>query len=358
MPEQTPNRTLECRASGADSALDDPEPYARRHRMDDEMTNPARTPRFLDQIEDSASLAMGAKVQVWGGPETGKSHDAYENLPRPLIVVDSDVSAGLFNDDRFEGFKRLGPDKIPDLETLVAFLDEFTSEPRWYRGYKSLLIDSLTQFVDPKVAELGIDNSSAAPAANVDELHGGARSRAIADQGRAQADWARIAKELTRLIRKVSALGVHVYVVAEERTRFVGNRPGDGEDGAKSSLSPKKFTHAFDLILQKTAKGEAVVRKTRYRKWRKDQRVAGYRAVKELLPIFTGTEQKAAGLEDFDPATNAHDELLELLKALGSDARGGAIPVAKMRGYLEVAKNNDLPEPEVRKVINEVKRAY
>ena len=80
---------------------------------------PLRT-SFLDQVEDSTQLAMGAKIQVWGGPETGKSHDAYENLPRPLIVVDSDVSAGLFNDDRFEGFKRLGPDKIPDLETLLA----------------------------------------------------------------------------------------------------------------------------------------------------------------------------------------------------------------------------------------------
>src|SRR5215210_9003568 len=244
----------------------------------DQMSTPntaakAARPRFLDQIEDSTQLAMGAKVQVWGGPETGKSHDAYENLPRPLIVVDSDVSAGLFNDDRFEGFKRLGPDKIPDLETLVAFLDEFTNDPRWYKSYKSLLIDSLTQFVDPKVAELGIDNSSAAPTAHVEELQGASRSRALADQGRAQADWARIAKELTRLIRKVSALGVHVYVVAEERTKFVGNRPGDGEEGAKSSLSPKKFTHAFDLILQKTGRGEVIVRKTRYRKWAKDQKL-------------------------------------------------------------------------------------
>ena len=318
----------------------------------------SRPTRFLDQVEDSTQLAMGAKIQVWGGPETGKSHDAYENLPRPLIVVDSDVSAGLFNDDRFEGFKRLGPDKIPDLETLVAFLDEFTTDPRWYTAYKSLLIDSLTQFVDPKVAELGIDNSSAAPTAHVDELHGGARSRAIADQGRAQADWARIAKELTRLIRKVSALGVHVYVVAEERTRFVGNRPGDGEEGAKSSLSPKKFTHAFDLILQKTAKGEAIVRKTRYRKWSKDERLDGYRAAKELAPILQGTEHKAAGLDDFDPATTAHEELMELLRTLGSDAKGGRIPLAKMREYLAVAKNNALAAPEVRKVINEVKRAY
>ncbi|AHG92766.1 hypothetical protein J421_5231 (plasmid) [Gemmatirosa kalamazoonensis] len=302
---------------------------------------PLRT-SFLDQVEDSTQLAMGAKIQVWGGPETGKSHDAYENLPRPLIVVDSDVSAGLFNDDRFEGFKRLGPDKIPDIETLIAFLDEFTSDARWYRTYKSLLIDSLTQFVDPKVAQLGIDMTSAAEK----------------QDGRAQADWARVAKELTRLVRKVSALGVNIYVVAEERTRFVGNRPGDGEEGAKSSLSPKKFTHAFDLILQKTSKGDVIVRKTRYRKWTKDQKLAGYQAPRDLAPILQGTEQKAAGLEDFDPGTAAHEELMELLKALGSDVRGGKIPLAKMREYLALAKNNDAGEPEVRRSINEIKRTY
>jgi hypothetical protein len=301
-----------------------------------------RKSSFLDQVEDSTQLAMGAKIQVWGGPETGKSHDAYENLPRPLIVVDSDVSAGLFNDDRFEGFKRLGPDKVPDLETLVAFLDEFTSDARWYRNYKSLLIDSLTQFVDPKVASLGIDMTSATEKAD----------------GRAQADWARIAKELTRLIRKVSALGVNVYVVAEERTKFVGNRPGEGEEGSKSSLSPKKFTHAFDLILQKTSKGDVIVRKTRFRKWAKDQKLAGYAASRDLAPILQGTEQKSAGLEDFDPGTTAHEELMELLKALGSDVRGGKIPLAKMRDYLALAKNNEASEPEVRKAINEVKRTY
>jgi hypothetical protein len=316
------------------------------------------TTRFLDQVEDSAQLAMGAKIQVWGGPETGKSHDAYENLPRPLIVVDSDVSAGLFNDDRFDGFKRLGPDKIPDLETLVAFLDEFTSDPRWYRNYRSLLIDSLTQFVDPKVAELGIDNSSAAPSANVDELQGPSRSRAIAEQGRAQADWARIAKELTRLIRKVSALGVHIYVVAEERTKFVGSRPGEGEEGLKSSLSPKKFTHAFDLIVQKTSKTEVVIRKTRFRAWSKDQKLSGYRAARDLAPVFGGMAQRATGLDDFDPATPAHEELLELLKTLGSDARGGKIPLVKMREFLSAAKNNELAESEVRKLINEVRRSY
>jgi hypothetical protein len=328
--------------------------------MDDPMTTAARTtaPRFLDQVEDSTQLAMGAKIQVWGGPETGKSHDAYENLPRPLIVVDSDVSAGLFNDDRFEGFKRLGPDKIPDLETLVAFLDEFTSDPRWYRSYRSLLIDSLTQFVDPKVAELGIDNSSAAPAAGVDALQGASRSKAIADQGRAQADWARIAKELTRLIRKVSALGVHIYVVAEERTKFVGNRPGDGEEGAKSSLSPKKFTHAFDLIVHKISRGEVVIRKTRYRGWTKDQKLAAYNAARDLAPVLAGAAQKGSGLDDFDPATTAHEELMELLKSLGSDARGGRIPLAKMREYLATARNNEAPEAEVRKLVNEVKRSY
>jgi hypothetical protein len=334
--------------------------FATTRWMAENMMISARTTpsRFLDQIEDSTQLAMGAKIQVWGGPETGKSHDAYENLPRPLIVVDSDVSAGLFNDDRFDGFKRLGPDKIPDLTTLIAFLDEFTSEPRWYRHYRSILIDSLTQFVDPKVAELGIDNSSAAPTAHVDELQGASRSRAIAEQGRAQADWARIAKELTRLIRKVSALGVNIYVVAEERTKFVGNRPGEGEEGAKSSLSPKKFTHAFDLILQKTGKSEVVVRKTRYRAWAKDQKLSGYRASKELAAVLSGSTPKAVGLDDFDPATTAHEELMELLKSLGSDVRGGTIPLVKMREYLAAAKNNELPEGEVRRLLNEVRRSY
>lgn len=315
-------------------------------------------PSFIEQIEDSQTLTLGAKIQVWGGPEAGKSHDAYENLPRPLIVIDSDVSAGLFADERFEAFKRLGPDKVPDIATLVAFLEEFTSEPRWYKQYGSLLIDSLTQFVDPKVAELRIDNSSAAPTANLEELSGHARSKAIAEQGRAQADWARIAKELTRLIRKVSALGVNVYVVAEERTKFVGNRPGDGEEGAKSSLSPKKFTHAFDLILQKTTRDAAVVRKSRYRKWIADQKLVDYVASRDLLPILDGEEGKASGLEGFDPSTTAHDELMELLKSLGSDVRGGRIPLAQMRQYLASASNNALGESEVRKMINEVKRKY
>jgi hypothetical protein len=150
------------------------------------------------------------------------------------------------------------------------------------------------------VAELGIDNSSAAPAADVEELQGASRSRALADQGRAQADWARIAKELTRLVRKVSALGVHIDVVAEERTKLVGRRPGDGDEGAKSSLSPKKFTHAFDLILQKTSRTDVVVRKTRFRAWSKDQKLSGYRAAKDLAPVFGGAAQHTAGVEDFD----------------------------------------------------------
>jgi hypothetical protein len=49
---------------------------------------------------------------------------------------------------------------------------------------------------------------------------------------------------------------------------------------------------------------------------------------------------------------------MELLKTLGSDARGGRIPLAKMREYLAVAKNNDLAESEVRKVVNAVRRAF
>ena len=295
---------------------------------------------FIDQLEDSAEIVMGVKVQVWGASATGKSHDAYENLPRPLVVVDSDVAAGLFADDRFEGFKRLGPDKIPDVDTLVAFLEEFVSDPRWYRTYKSLLIDSLTNLVDAKVAQLGIDQSSEAR-----------------DNGKGQIDFARLSKQLTRLLRRVSALGVHVYVTAEERTKYQNGRPVEGD--GKSSLSPTKFTHAFDLILQKLGEREAVVHKSRYRKWRKGAKLGGYVAHRDLLPILQGREAKAAGLDNFDPATNAHEELMELLRELGSTAKpGGRIPVPEMREYLAVATNNDLAEKSVRKVIGEVRAKY
>lgn len=314
--------------------------------------------RFLDQVEESANLVMGAKIQVWGGPETGKSHDAYENLPRPLIVIDSDVSAGLFNDDRFEAFHRLGPDRIPDLETLIAFLGEFTSDARWHRHYRSVLIDSLTQLVDPVVAELGIDNSSPALATIASGASGTMRGRATGVAGRAQADWARIAKELTRLIRRVSALGVHIYVVAEERTRFAGQRPGEGIDGAKSSLSPKKFTHAFDLILQKISREEVVVRKSRYRGWAKDERLAAYVATRDLAPLLIGGRAKRSGLRDFDPATAAHEELFELLQSLGSEARGGRIPPAAMHEYLALARNNEASEGDARRAINAIRRRH
>lgn len=295
---------------------------------------------FIDQLEDSSEIVMGVKVQVWGASATGKSHDAYENLPRPLVVVDSDVAAGLFADDRFEGFKRLGPDRVPDVDALLAFLEEFTSDPRWYRGYRSLLIDSLTNLVDAKVAQLGIDQSSEAR-----------------DNGKGQIDFARVAKQLTRLLRRVSALGVHVYVTAEERTKYANGRPVEGDN--KSSLSPTKFTHAFDLILQKLGEKEAVVHKSRYRKWRKGAKLAGYVAHRDLLPILQGREAKAAGLDNFDPATNAHEELMELLRELGSTAKpGGRIPVPEMRELLAVATNNDLAEKSVRKVIAEVRSAY
>jgi hypothetical protein len=296
---------------------------------------------FIDQVEDSTNISTGVKVQVWGPSATGKSHDAYENLPRPLIVVDSDVAAGLFADDRFEGFKRLGPDKIPDVDTLIAFLEEFVSDPRWYKQYKSLLIDSLTNLVDQKVADLGIDQSSEGK-----------------DRGKGQVDWARAAKKLNRLLRRVSGHGVHVYVTAEERMRYVGGKPVEGEESGRSSLSPTKFTHAFDLILQKTSEGTAIVRKTRYRKWRKDQKLEGYVAHRDLLPILQGKEAKAPGLEGFDPATPAHEELMELLRETGSTARGGLIPVDEMRQYIAIAMNNDLAESAIRQIVAEVRQTY
>jgi len=297
---------------------------------------------FIDQLEDSTEITMGVKVQVWGASATGKSHDAYENLPRPLIVVDSDVAAGLFADDRFEGFKRLGPDRIPDVDALLLFLEEFVADPRWHRTYKSLLIDSLTNLVDAKVAALGIDQSSEGR-----------------DGGKGQVDFARAAKQLNRLLRRVSALGVHVYVTAEERTKYVGGRPAEGSDRGKSSLSPTKFTHAFDLIVQKLGEKEVVVHKSRYRKWRRGEKLTGYAAHADLLPILLGREPKAAGLDGFDPATPAHEELMEVLRELGSTAKpGGRIPAAEMRQLLAAAMDNDLAESSVRAITADVRKKH
>jgi hypothetical protein len=45
-------------------------------------------------------------------------------------------------------------------------------------------------------------------------------------------------------------------------------------------------------------------------------------------------------------------------RSLGSDARGGRVPLATMREYLSVARNNDTPETEVRKLFNEVRKLY
>jgi hypothetical protein len=298
--------------------------------MDDAMTNPARTPRFLDQVEDSASLAMGAKVQVWGGPETGQEPRRYENLPRPLIVVDSDRVGGLFNDDRFDGFKRLGPDKIPDLETLVAFLDEFTSEPRWYRGYKSLLIDSLTQFVDPKVAELGIDNSSAAPRRTSTSCRARRAAARSPEQGRAQADWARIAKELTRLIRKVSALG-RARVRRGRGADEVRRQPAGRRRGRREVVALAEEVHARvrphraeDLALGGRRAEDALSRLVEG-----SEAERGGRQSRDLAPCSAAPCRRARGLDDFDPATTAHEELMDLLKTLAPTRGGGKIPLAK-----------------------------
>jgi hypothetical protein len=203
-------------------------------------------------------------------------------------------------------------------------------------------VDSLTNLVDAKVAALGIDQSSEGR-----------------DGGKGQVDFARAAKRLNRLLRRVSALGVHVYVTAEERTRYVGGRPAEGSDRGKSSLSPTKFTHAFDLILQKLGEKEVVVHKSRYRKWRRGEKLTGYAAHQDLLPILLGREPKAAGLDGFDPATSAHEELMEVLRELGSTAKpGGRIPAAEMRRLLAAATDNDLAESSVRALAADVRKKY
>lgn len=75
---------------------------------------------FFQESRSGADFRMGLKVQVWGRAATGKSHDGYGTLPRPLVVVDADVASGLFVDGRFPSFTRLGPDQIPGARNPIG----------------------------------------------------------------------------------------------------------------------------------------------------------------------------------------------------------------------------------------------
>lgn len=306
------------------------------------------TGTFLSKVKDLSEVRSGLKVQVWGGTETGKSHDAYLHMPRPAVVVDGDVSGERFQHtltpDR-GAVKHFGPDVIPDLETLVAFLEEFASTPEWYKQYKSLIVDSLTIYTDDKVERLGIDQTS----------------DARDNRGKGQTDYAKITKKLTRLIRKISALGVHVYIIAEERTKYEGSKPVESQDASakgKSSLSPTKFTFPFDLIIQKSTKDTAVIRKSRFDEFKKDQKITGYDAANVIGKIVEGQIKKVVGLDSFDPECNEQEELMELLKSLGSDQRGGKIPKAEMQQYLLLAKDNSKTPSEFAAAIADVKAKY
>ena len=79
----------------------------------------------------------------------------------------------------------------------------------------------------------------------------------------------------------------------------------------------------------------------------------------EPMPGAAAISLANAGLEGFDPATGGHEELMELLRELGSTAKpGGRIPAADMRQYLAAAMDNDLSESSVRGIAAEVRRKF
>ncbi len=302
---------------------------------------------YLSRAQESHSFQTGAKVMVFGGSLSGKSHDGYENLPRPLLVVDADTSADAFTDEaRFDAFRRLGLQHVPTADALLEFLEEFVSAPEEGSAkYRGLMIDSLTFYLDQKKRELKIDMSREAQQAARDHQPG-------------QADYARYARRFNELIRRVSDHGVVVYVVDEARTVFEGKNIVTTDERKRSSMGESKFTHPFDIILQKVSRERVIVHKSRYGKWQKGQKIETYRAARDLKPILDGREKKRRGLEDFDPATKAHDELMDLIRTLGSKSRGGVIEREDMERFFGAAQNNALSASDVREIINEIKRKF
>ena len=293
---------------------------------------------LLAAAQPSTNMKLGIKILNFSQSGLGKSHDFYTVAPRPLLVGDSDASAGAFNRDGFEGFSRV---PLSSLAQLQALCDELIAEAE--KGnfpYRSLFVDSMTVLVDKLIAELGIDMSGAV------------------SNPKGQASFAREAKGINRRIRILSGYGIHFFATSEERNKYAGGKIDADNAEAVSSLSDSKFRYAFDFIYGKQARDVVLIDKSRFADWQEGQTYEGFDAMTHLTPLIAGTAKKAAGLDGFDPATSAHDELMSLLKAKKSVGRGGVIPDAAMLEYVAMAKNNALESGVVRKAINDLLAQY
>jgi AAA domain len=285
------------------------------------------TTSLLSQFKPASQLNLGVKIQIHGASQAGKSHDVYEaahKLGLRMKVIDSDTSS-----DKFPQFG--DPDAKPlfAISDVIGFYEEVIYHAE--QGNKVcdlILTDSLSNILDAEIRRRGIDVSK-------EGMDGQAKT--------AQADWARDARYLNLLVRMASALSIHTVVTAETRTRYTGNRIDTNNAYEQSALSPRKFRYPFDVIIKKNGRDLVAIEKSRYEGWDEGTIVKGWGA-QMLMDVLSGKRKKKVGMSDFNPATEIHEELMNLLIKLGTKAKNGVLEVPEAMRLKKVAHSDCTPE--------------
>lgn len=305
----------------------------------------AATTSFLSKVKKASELKLGTKLQLHGPSGSGKSHDIYKvlhHLGLKCLAIDSDATV-----DKFTGREGFGdPDSLHlfTIKELIGVMEEVIDEAKaGDRVCDALFVDSLSNIVDMEIRRRGIDVTT----------------DGMADATKtAQADWARDARYVNLLMRQLSAFGIHFIVSAETRTRYKGARIDAATAYDVSALSPRKFRYPFDAIVHKSDRTTADIDKTRYEKWPNEGFVIkDWDAIRELGDILSFKAKKQVGLDDFNPFSQAHEDLMQLLKKIGTEARGGKLTNAEAKRLATMAKS-ETPEEVVAAEIKKLESLY
>src|SRR3989304_10517728 len=99
----------------------------------------------------------------------------------------------------------------------------------------------------------------------------------------------------------------------------------------------RKFGHLFDFIYRKVSQTEIEVEKSRYESLKRGQKVTEFTFKDHVLPIANGQVARSPAYRGFEAAPAGHEELWDLLIAIGTVERGGEIPRGQGEGYRKTA---------------------
>jgi hypothetical protein len=301
-------------------------------------------PGYRDRVTSVQNLVQPPKILVFAPSQMGKTHDALANLPRPMLFIDTDVSAKSMSEGgRFEDFDT-PRQPVLTMEALITELREFVNDKEARTYYKSIVIDSLSVVWDRLTRELGVGQGGSTNPMNQIKL-------------------ASLSKELKELLKAPSAFGVVVYATAEARLkmeRTEGRRQNFNADAAVASagLSEDKFFHAFDIVVGKTAQDKAIIAKSRYGSFKKGDVIENYQFATHIMPMVEGKVGRKVGADSFDPASVAQEDLYDLLRDLGSEPKGGKIPKEEMARLFGIATGDESFEPAARAAASDLRARY